>query len=305
MPSGGRTIRQNGRELTGPGDVTQFYHDAGENRYLGLIKFLGTQKGPSDNLFRSRAYLFLDRLDQPVNMNAIERVNLIPPAASIHGDQPADEYYAATGWRYESLWLGGLKIWHGKDDYPYSAKGCAFLKLAVSRDGLHWNKVPFANDAGVPEVWIPNGAEGGNGGQNDGGYMTMFTNAPLRVGDELIYYYGCTSYGKLAGKKAVTGGGIFRARLRVDGFVSVDAGSVTTRPLQFQGENLFVNSVGNIRIDLLDERGQVSATSLVTGDSLVHPVTFNGKSLRQMVPGGTTQLQFSVSAGHLYSFTIK
>jgi hypothetical protein len=305
VAAGCRRLVQNGRELTGPGDVTQFYHDAANNRYLGLIKFLSTAKGPADNLFRSRAYLFLDRLDRPVDMNAIDRVDLMPPAAAIHGDLPADEYYAATAWRYESLWLGALKIWHENHDYPHSAKGCAFQKLVVSRDGLHWRKVPFANDAGVPEVWIPNGPQGGNAGKNDGGYMTMFTNAPLRIGDELIYYYGSTSYGKLVGKKAVTGGGIFRARWRVDGFVSVDAGSLTTRPLRFSGNDLYVNSAGTVRIDLLDERGHVLATHTLTGDSLAHRVTFDGQSLRQKAPAGTMQLRFSVSAGQLYSFTVR
>jgi hypothetical protein len=37
---------------------------------------------------------------------------------------------------------------------------------------------------------------GGNAGKNDGGYLTEFSQGPLRIGDELIYYYGCSSYGK-------------------------------------------------------------------------------------------------------------
>jgi len=41
------------------------------------------------------------------------------------------------------------------------------------------------NDAGEPEVFIPNGREGDNGGRNDGGYMSMFSQGPLRIGDEL------------------------------------------------------------------------------------------------------------------------
>ena len=122
----------------------------------------------------------------------------MPAMAARNGDAPADEYYASTAWRYESLWLGGLKIFHGRDSYPWSAAGCAFLKLVVSRDGLDWRKVPFTNNTGVAEVFIPNGAEGGNGGANDGGYISEFSQGPLRVGDELIYYYSASSYGKNA-----------------------------------------------------------------------------------------------------------
>ena len=95
--------------------------------------------------------------------------------------------------------------------------------------------MPFNNDAGTPEVFIPNGPEGGNHGQNDGGYMSEFSQGPLRIGDELIYYYGCSSYGKNHPRDVrISGGGIFRARLRLDGFVSIDGGTLTTRPLRFE-----------------------------------------------------------------------
>jgi hypothetical protein len=123
---------------------------------------------------------------------------LIPAAAERNGDMPFDEYYSSTAWRYESLWLGGLRIWHSGGDYPYSAAGAAYLKLVSSRDGLNWQKVPFQNEDGRPEVFIPNGKEGDCGARNDGGYMSEFSNAPIRIGDELIYYYGSSSWGNKA-----------------------------------------------------------------------------------------------------------
>src|SRR4029434_2980014 len=107
----------------------------------------------------SRAFLFVDRLDQRIDPSRLQRVDLVPPAAAREGDLPWDEYYASTAWRYESLWLGGLRIWHGGGNYSYSSEGSAFLKLLVSRDGLHWKKVTYLNDAGIPEVFIPNGPE--------------------------------------------------------------------------------------------------------------------------------------------------
>jgi hypothetical protein len=86
------------------------------------------------------------------------------------------------------------------------------------------------------EIFLPNGAERGNDGRNDGGYISEFSQGPLRVGDELIYYYSASSYGKNApANRRLTGGGIFRARLRRDGFVSVDSGALTTPLLEFKG----------------------------------------------------------------------
>ena len=216
---------------------------------------------------------------------------------------PTDEYYSSTAWRYGSLWLGGLRVWHSKDDYPYSASGsAAFLKLLVSRDGLHWKKVPFKNDAGDPEVFIPNGPEGGNDAHNDGGYMTEFSNAPLRIGDELVYYYGSSSWGKNQPRDyRVSGGGIFRARLRPDGFVSVDGGSLVTRRLKFEGQEITVNGVGPITVEVVTaaENTVTSvAQATIRGDSLRHQVVFDqNRSLRDVAPDGIVQLRFTVGNG--------
>jgi hypothetical protein len=314
MRSGSREFRQDGRTLNGPGDVTIFYHDKVENRFLANLRFASPVVVGPENRLRARAYLFLKRMDEPVDLSRIARVELVPAAAQAQGDLPHDEYYSSTAWRYESLWLGGLRVWHGGGDYPYSAAGAAFLKLAVSRDGLHWKKVPFANDAGVPEVFLPNGPEGGADGRNDGGYMTEFSQGPLRIGDALIYYYGSSSYGKNAPKNIrVSGGGIFRARLRIDGFVSIDGGALTTKPLAFTGENLFVHGVGPITVEVLDANGKARASTVLRGDSLRHRVLFGGKSLRRMVPGGAhpqgqayARLRFAVQEnGRLYSFAVR
>jgi hypothetical protein len=301
-----RIINQDGRVMSGPRDVTFFYHDPVEDRFLAMMKFMSKERVEYDNQLRSRAYAFLEKIDEPFDTNQITHIELLPPAAEANGDMPHDQYYSSTGWRYESQWLGLLKIWHAKDDYPYSAAGCAFFKLLVSRDGLHWEKVQFPNDDGVPEVFIPNGPEGGNKGRNDGGYMTDFTQGPLRIGDELIYYYGCSSYGKNQPKEMNHwGGGIFRSRLRLDGFVSVDGGVLTTKPLSFKGQNLYVNGTGPIMVEVLDACGKRLGSSDIIGDSLNHKVKFAGKSLRKLSQRSPAKLRFTVyKGGELYSFRV-
>jgi len=301
-----RVITQAGRTVYGPGDVTTFYYDEREDRFLGIFKFFSPTDVRPGYGSRCRAYTFMDRMDVPFDTNRITHIELMPAMAEANGDHLFDEYYASTAWRYESLWLGGLKIYHGEGDYPYSASGCAFLKLVVSRDGLHWRKVPFANDAGVPEVFLPNGPEGGNDGRNDGGYISEFSQGPLRVGDELIYYYSSSSWGKRDKEKIIRGGGIFRARLRIDGFVSVDWGTLTTRPLAIEGNDLTVNGRGPITVRVLDAEGNPLAAAVIReGDSLAHPVTFEGRALGALTDDGIVRLQFEVHwPGALYSFKV-
>ena len=303
-----RRIEQDGKTVNGPGDVTLFAEDPVAGRYLGIVKFYREVGRDRDaNGFRSRAYLFVDRLDAPVDTARINRIALLPAGEARGGDRPADEFYASTAWRQGSHWIGGLKVYHAVDDYPYSAAGCAFLKLAVSRDGLEWRKVPFANEAGVPEVFLANGPEGGNGGRNDGGYVCEFSQGPLRIGDELVYYYSATSFGKRApAGKRITGGGIFRARLRVDGFVSVDAGSLTTPPLACEGSDLAVNAAGPVDVAILAADGRVMASAQVRGDAIAHAVRFDGRSLRAAAGPGPWRLRFGVGAGgSLYSFSVR
>ena len=317
-----REIVQNGKPLVGAGDATIFYYDSMADRFLASIRFYrdfyrGDYTGEGypveGNLLRSRAFLFVENLNQPVNLDNIKHIDLVPPAEAVNGDLPYDEYYISTAWRYESLWLGGLKIWHDRDNYPYSAAGCAFLKLVVSRDGLHWKKVQFKNDDGVPEVFIPNGPEGGNGGRNDGGYISLFSQGPLRIGDELIYYYGCSSYGKNQPREIrVTGGGIFRARLRIDGFVSVDGGILTTKPLKFEGNDLYINSSGPIKVTVLNGSGKRLGVETVNNNSISNLIRFKEKTLKQVIgknfrasPDFVIRLQFKINkGGNLYSFKI-
>jgi len=303
-----RAITQDGRTVYGPGDVTSFYYDEVENRFLGLFKFFSDSPIRPGYHSRCRAYAFMERMDKPFDTELITHVELMPAMAEENGDRLFDEYYQSTAWRYESLWLGGLKIYHRFGHYPYSTADCAFLKLLVSRDGLHWNKVPFTNDGGVPEVFIANGPEGGNDGANDGGYITDFTTGPLRVGDELIFYYSSASYGKAQpADKIIRGGGIFRSRLRVDGFVSVDWGTLTTRPLILESDKLTVNGAGPITVRALDAQGNpLGAATIEEGDSLAHQVTFNGRSLGALTDDGIVRLQFEVDwRGRLYSFKVE
>lgn len=307
-----RRLTQEGVSLMGPGDVSVFSIDTREKRFLASLKFQQKRGDGTEHLLRSRAYLFVDRLDAAIDVERIVEVNQVPPGTGGKGDEPDDEYYGSTAWRYGSHWLGGLKVFHVKGDHPWSSSGCAFLKLQTSRDGLHWDKVMFENEDGHAGIFIANGSEGGDEGRNDGGYLTEFTSPPLRLNDELIFHYGASSYGKNHPNGIrMTGGGIFRARLRLDGFVSVDGGRLTTRVLAIPGWDLFVNHAGPIGIEVLDGRGDCLGITRIEGDDLGrnNPVKFDGRSIAALCADRTEngrvigRIRFAVDKGSsLYAF---
>ena len=92
----------------------------------------------------------------------------------------------------------------------------------------------------------------------------------------------------------------------MDGFVSVDGGTLTTQPLAFSGDNLLVNGIGPIIVEVQATDGEKLGEATIAGDSLHHNVVFGGKGLRQLAPQGEARLSFNVRpGGRLYSFTVK
>ena len=315
VPRFSRRLTQKGVSLMGPGDVSVFSVDAKERRFLASLKFQQKRGVGTEHLLRSRAYLFVDRLDAPIDVGRILEVDQVPPGSVAEGDEPDDEYYGSTAWRYGSHWLGGLKVFHVNGDHPWSSSGCAFLKLQTSRDGLHWKKVLFENEHGHAGIFIANGREGGNGGRNDGGYLTEFTSPPLEINDELIIYYGASSLGKNHPNGVrMTGGGVFRARLRLDGFVSIDGGCLTTRQLLIPGRDLFVNHAGPLGVEVLDRAGGSLGSTRIEGDDLgrANPVRFDGRPVGELLADRVEaerlvgRIRFTVDKGSLlYAFRFR
>ena len=291
----------------GPYDATGFSYDRVNRRYIASLKISAKRKDSAAERNRARAYHEIAAINQPIAFDHSKLVRLEPTRSHENRELPDDDYSFSDSWWYESMWLGTLKIHHENTDYPYSNAGCSFLKLIYSHDGLHWAKVPYANDRGMAEVFLPNGIEGGNEGRNDGGYVTTFQNGPLRIGGELIYYYACSSFGKnQPAPRMLQGGGIFRSRLRVDGFVSVDSGTLVTVPLTTLGKDMFLNHVGEVFIVLLDKNESVLSSAKVKGDGILTRVEFIAGPLNDLVKKEAFKLKFSVPQGsELYSFQFR
>ncbi len=235
------------------------------------------------------------------------------------GDRP--QLYNLDAVAYESLMIGFHQIHLGPPNRYYFERGepkITELKLSYSRDGFHWHRPDrnvFINATRQKEDW-------------DRGYVQSVGGICTVVGDELWFYYigfqGDSSkivtespdWLYLSGMHSYASTGI--AKLRRDGFASMDAGKKTgildTRPISFkEGQNLFVNvsnPEGKLVVEVLDENWDV-IEGLSAGDC--HPVAVdstiekiswkNNKNLADL-QGKPIRLRFYLTNGQLYSFWI-
>ena len=143
------------------------------------------------------------------------------------------------------------------------------------------------------------------------------------IGDKLHFYYGAFQRddSRLAGDALWSGprtNAVFGlATLRRDGFASMDAGdkpaTLTTRPLKFSGEHLFVNFAaprGELRVEVLTledkNYGPFTAEKCVplTGDSTRQRVTWRGVESLARASNKNVKLRFTLTNGSLYSFWV-
>ena len=163
---------------------------------------------------------------------------------------------------------------HWKYTFVRSGKGRSFpqavdVQLATSRDGINWNRAPGRRP------FIRNGVEGTFWSR-----QIYPSGDIIPVGDELWFYFGGASvrHGANLGE-----GGIGRAVLRLDGFISADAaytgGELITRPLIFTGSKLQLNvatgSGGSVQVEVQDEAGKP-----IPGFALGDADEINGNHIR-------------------------
>lgn len=212
---------------------------------------------------------------------------------------------------YESVLLGLFTIFRGEGrDREKPNDVC----VGFSRDGFHWdrsNREPFLSVSESVGAW--NWANV----QSAGGCC-------LIVGDRLYFY--------VSGRQGVPGSnmpGICStglATLRRDGFASMERkppgrvrriggvaeGTLTTRPVQFNGSELFVNADvggGELRVEVLNREGRVipkfgiESCVPVRGDQTRIAVRWPGVSLAAL-RGEAVRFRFSLTEGRIYAFWV-
>ena len=219
-------------------------------------------------------------------------------------DPPETEFYGMPVFRYEGHYIGQLFVCHWRTEEPKQRNfGTIDVQLASSRYGVQWER------AGDRKPFIPNGPPG----SIDAGEIWTAL-APVEMGEELWFYY---SAGYM--EHGVTGrsGPICLAKLRMDGFVSVDAGDETgtliTKPLVCDGGPLTINAsarCGMVGIAVIDEDGtqyqgySLQECALFDGDSIGHRVTWRDKLSLEDLKGKNIRLKFYLRNAKLYAFAV-
>jgi len=171
-------------------------------------------------------------------------------------DPPGTEIYSMQVFRYESVYVGLVQVFHNQADACHLD-----VQLAVSRDSVHFTRV------GDRRPFIPVGPVGSWDRFNN----SVANNRPIPVGDKLRFYYGGRTYrhGPYQGEdKGERGGAIGFGTIRRDRFVSLgasfDGGRLVTKPLALQGTTLHLNAkadFGRIVVEVLDADGKTRARS--------------------------------------------
>jgi hypothetical protein len=176
-------------------------------------------------------------------------------------------------------------------------------QIAVSRDGLHWQRYPRP-----PYIKI-----GRHAGYDI--HKNYIAHGMVRRGEEIWQYYlGSEQYHSSWGKEGREA--VFRVVQRFDGFVSADTpymgGSLTTRPLTFTGNQLVLNidtgATGYAQIGLLDAQGNpiegygLDDCIYINGDFMETPVEWIDKGTDvSSLAGRPVQLVIRSRGTKLYS----
>ena len=223
---------------------------------------------------------------------------------------------------YESLMLGMFAIFRGPENDICAAEGVPKtidLELAYSRDGFHFSRpdrTPFLSSSRRIGDW-------------NRAYLHACGGLCLVVHDRIFFYFaGFSGLSPRLGPADAGTTGLSRrvmyagastglATLRRDGFAYMEAaaagGTLTTRPVRFNGDRLFVNvnaGQGELRVSVLDTNGNeieglsAAECAAVSADSTRAEVTWSSNADLSAVAGRPCRLRFHLQSGQLFSFWV-
>lgn len=213
---------------------------------------------------------------------------------------------------YESIMLGQYAVWQGPENNICGKLGVQKrneIMLGYSRDGFHFSRPthdPFMANDTTDGAW-------------NWGNMQSIGGVPLIVGDSLYFYCSGRRLNDIMWDSYTSTG---LAKLRRDGFVSMGTdgakkGSLTTEPLTFDGQYLFVNADlaakgAEMTVEILDIDGNPipeysgkNAIPLKKLDSTKKMVEWKETASLASIIGKPVRIRFNLTKGaELYSFWI-
>ena len=306
-------------------DTSDLAYDEIGDQYVATVKHR-TEWGRSVWLSTSRDFanwtpprliVHTDEIDKQNRRDRVRRVvedpaYLSPPV--VDATDYSAELYMMSVMPYEGIYVGFPLLFNpaGTDAPQMNNTGINQVELAVSRDLHRWERVADRSVFLGVEPW---------NGVNYGTAQVSVCGRPIvHEGREIwVYYQACRFRGHHSLYEDVSPeflndmGGIFLARLRLDGFVSLDAeqeGEVVTRPFMLNGEDLYVNAEadsGELRAEILDAETMdplpgfsASQCASIRGDHLSGRIAWEGESAP--VRDRPVRIRFVMRCAKLYSF---
>ena len=209
----------------------------------------------------------------------------------------ADDVYISTFSAYRHFTEAEIL-----DAEPRENDGLMEIQLAVSRDGITWDRPDRR-----PYVRI----------EPDGPRSQMVYSAlGMVIRGHTIYQYG-TAYDQSHGLKRTNnpGGQVIWTEQRLDGFVAAEAayggGELITKPVVFSGNRLELNidasASGEARVELQDAEGRaidgyaLDACDRVLGNHIRRVVTWDGDSRLPATAGQPLRLRIVMRGARLYA----
>jgi len=310
-------------------DESHFLYDEYTEQYLAFVK-QPTEWGRSVYLSTSTDFerfsfpKLVFNTDETDNRNRLERIQraiddpeyLTPPVVA-GPDYSVAQCYQMAVLPYEGIYVGFPVLYNpaGPDGLGNDT-GLNQVELTVSRDLYRWDRVADrALFIGI-DPW-----DGGSYGTAQNvlcgrpivrdDEIWVFYNA-FRIRDNKELYWEQDRYGFIDTELFKDVGALHLAKLRLDGFVSLDAdgdGEVVTEPFVWDGRTLHVNvdAPGALRAELLDADAMTPLSghsaaecNPVSGDHLSAPVTWSGG------PHGEQKVRarFTLRDARLFAFWI-
>jgi hypothetical protein len=310
-------------------DEYHLFQDTSRNLYVATVK-LGGPYGRSVYLAVSKDFehwtdshecliFHADKRDQGLGAAQVQ-MHLHNPALRQPTINRPEEYktdiYNLPVFAYQGLYVGMPTVFNHSGNTKDNSDGFSMVELAVSRDLVHWERV------GNREKFIPLSPL--EGGKNYDVAQLLAANQPIITDTEIWFYYTGIKWREhpsdpKTGKDepATDTGAICLARLRLDGFVSLDAGAtegtVLTKPLIMEGKNLYLNveaPQGEVRAEILDGEGKKVLPGFsgqecipVRGDSLNTELKWKKAAVSTLV-GKAVRLRFILRNASLYAFWV-
>jgi len=283
------------------------FWDEDLEKYVGFVRIKERPEGRGRTC--SAGIMFSDDFREWTRAEKVFKPDDIDEDSPVPGalvTRPTVDFYTPGGMKVPGVANAYILMpsayYHWQEDaFPSTVD----VRLATSRDCVTWWQHPDR------EPFLRLGPDGSANGS------MVYANPWLTpVGDELWMYYGGVGHDHRDENRDPSMAGVFRARIRQDGFVSVHAGygggAFTTPLVTFSGSRLEVNMDGSaggwLQVEIQSADGQPLASygldqcDTIRANSVAKVITWKGSSDLSALKETPVRLRFVMRSTKLFAF---